>query len=130
MKTDPDVRRSDAHGELVKAERESLRRQLADWLEPVLVLLGLVTLALLLVRPDERFQPRTLVVVAHIDRVEVEPCAPDDLRQMLRQRSGAVDMTGEARRRRHTCRCQLVAVEVVGIPVGQQAQSGRSPDFQ
>jgi voltage-gated potassium channel len=36
--------------QLVESERESLRQQLADWLEPVLVLLGLATLVLLLVQ--------------------------------------------------------------------------------
>ncbi len=37
--------------------------------------------ALGLLRPDQRFEPRDLIAIREVNRIEVEPGAPDDLRQ-------------------------------------------------
>ncbi len=81
--------------------------------------------AVLLPGPDQQLEPAHLLGVGDVDRVEVQPGAPDDLGQRLRQR-----------RRRPRARsagmpvAEAVAVVVVAVAVGQQAQPGARADLE
>ena len=85
---------------------------------------------LLLIGPDQGFQPAALVVVANVDRVEVKAGAPDDLRQAMRQWCCVVHLAGKARGLVHSGRRQSAAAEIVGVAIRQQAQSCGGADLQ
>jgi PaaX-like protein C-terminal domain len=79
--------------------------------------------------PDQAAQPGGVGVVAHVERVEVDPGAPDDPGQPIRQRHRAVRLAAQHQRRRVGA-AQGVAGVVVAVAVGQQGQPGAGPDLE
>jgi len=89
---------------------------------------GEPVLAVALPRPHQAGQPADVVLAGDIERVEVEPGPPGDVRHPGRQRHRAAH--GAAQRRRvRVAAGDPVAVVVVAVAVEQQGQPGAGADL-
>jgi hypothetical protein len=88
--------------------------------------------AVLLTRPDKRFEPPGLRLIVEVDRVEVKPRPPRDLHVALRDGHSA---SGAASKQRRLAGDRLAGRDpplavVIRVAVGQQAQAGSGADLE
>lgn len=85
---------------------------------------GAALLALRLTGPDQTPQPRHIVLVAHVERVEVKPSPPGDVGQSRGQRHRAFGSAAQHR----VCGVggvQEVSGEAVAVAIREQGQPPR-----
>src|SRR5882757_11429020 len=81
-------------------------------------------------RPDQAAQPRNVLLVGDVERVEIDAGAPDDLGQCVRQWHWAVGLAVQYRSRRIRSGEGDLSGVVVAVAVGQQRQPGAGADLE
>ena len=84
-----------------------------------------------LLRPHQRFQPTYFVGIREVDGLEIEPRPPDDARQSCRDWRRGIDRAGkDGRHQTLRLGTQNSPAIIVGVEVGEQAETGRRADFE